>query len=201
MTAAFLLLLLLFAAPERLPAQAESRQTATQADSLLTAVSSFAPRREGSPAEGALLDWLGVRLAEMGMHAVPFDFSRSDFEHSFSRCLRVDVPGRSRDTVILAVPVDAPLDAGPGQDGSVNVALALDLLGHVRGTTPPFSLIVLFLGAEYGNTDSYPMGSTLFLRDYQPDYRAAVVYLNLREVPDRILVRGAAGASSARSGS
>lgn len=190
MTAAFLLLLLLFAAPGRLPAQAETRQPGTQAQSILNAVSSFAPRREGSPAEGALLDWIGARLAEMGMRAVPFDFSRSDFEHSFSRCLRVDVPGGSRDSLILAVPIDAPLDAGPGKDGAINVALALDLLGHLKGTTPPLSLVVLFLGAEYGDTDAYPMGSTLFLRDYQPDYRAAVVYLNLRGVPDRILVRG-----------
>ena len=90
---------------------------------------------------------------------------------------------------ILAVPIDSPPDAGPGADGSINVALALDLLDHVRGTTPPLSLVVLFLGAEYGDTDAYPMGSTLFLRDFQPDYRAVVLYLNLRGVPGRVLVR------------
>ena len=78
----------------------------------------------------------------------------------------------------------------PGEDGSINVALAVDLLARLKGTTPPLSLVVLFLGAEFGETDAYPMGSTLFLRDFQPDYRAAVLYLNLRRVPDRILVRG-----------
>ena len=60
----------------------------------------------------------------------------------------------------------------------------------MKGTTPPLGLVVLFLGAEYGDTDVYPMGSTLFLRDFQPDYRAAVLYLNLRAVPERVLVRG-----------
>jgi hypothetical protein len=34
------------------------------------------------------------------------------------------------------------------------------------------------------------MGSTLFLRDFQPDYKTAVLYLNLRAVPTRVLVRG-----------
>ena len=100
------------------------------------------------------------------------------------------MPGRSPDTLIVAVPIDAPPGGGPGEDGSINVALALDLLGHVKGTTPPLSLIVLFLGAEFGDSEAYPMGSTLFLRDYQPDHRTAVLYLNLRAVPDRVLVRG-----------
>jgi len=191
--AAFLLMILLAVSPGTPPTDAQSLQTPQGADaspeSILRDVSSFTPRQEGSPAEGALLDWIGARLAGMDMHPIPFDFSHSDFEHSFSRCLRVEVTGRSRDSLILAVPIDAPPGVSTGEDGSINVALALELLGHLRGTTPPLTLIVLFLGAEFGDTDVYPMGSTLFLRDYQPDYRAAVLYLNLRTVPDRILVR------------
>jgi hypothetical protein len=126
----------------------------------------------------------------MGMRARPFDFGRSDFEHSFSRCLEVEVTGRSPDSLIVAVPIGSPPGGAPGEDGSINVALALDLLDSVKGTTPPLGLVVLFLGAEYGETDAYPMGSNLFLRDYQPDGRAAVLYLNLRAVPGRVLVRG-----------
>ena len=190
MTAAFLLMLLLAFPPGTPPAYAQTEISDSSPESILRAVSSFSPRLEGSPAEGALLDWISARVVEMGLRAVPLDFSRSDFEHSFSRCLRVDVPGRSRDSLILAVPIDAPPAAGPHEDGSINVALALDLLGRIKSLTPPLSLVVLFLGAEFGDTDAYPMGSTLFLRDYRPDYRAAVLYLNLRAVPDRILVRG-----------
>src|SRR5271157_1800024 len=189
MIAAFLVMLL-FALTPGTPAQAQTVRVDSSPGAILRAVSSFSPRREGSPAEGALLDWVGARVAGMGMRAVPFDFSRSDFEHSFSRCLRVEVPGRSPDSLIIAVPIDAPPGSGPDEDGSINVALALDLLDHVKGSTPPLSLVVLFLGAEYGETDVYPMGSTLFLHDYQPASRAAVLYLNLHTVPDRVLVRG-----------
>ncbi|MGO9310346.1 MAG: hypothetical protein ACLQDL_15170 [Spirochaetia bacterium] len=190
MIPAFLLMLLLAISPGTPPVLAQAARVDSSPETILRAVSSFSPRREGSSAEEALLDWIGARVAGMSLHAVPFDFSSSDFEHSFSRCLRVDVPGRSPDSLIIAVPIDAP-PAGPSEgDGSINVALALDLLGRVQGTTPPLSLIVLFLGAEYGDADVYPMGSTLFLRDFQPASRAAVVYLNLRGVPDRVLVRG-----------
>jgi hypothetical protein len=126
----------------------------------------------------------------MGIPFTPFDFSQSDFQHSFSSCLRVDLRGTSRDSLIVAVPLNDPPGASPGRDGSVNVALALDLLSRAHASTPPLGLTVLFLGAEFGDTDAYPMGSTLFLRDFQPDYRAAVLYLNLLEVPTRVLVRG-----------
>ena len=159
------------------------------ADSVLTSVSSFTPRQEGSPAEGALLDWISARAAADGWHASSFDFSSSDFGHSFARCLRVEVPGRSRGTLIVAVPVDAATDAPPTQDGSVGVALAVGLLDRLKGSTPPLSVVVLFLGAELGSSDPYPMGSNLFLRTSPPDNRAAVLYLDLREMPRRVLVR------------
>ncbi len=112
-------------------------------------MSSFSPRQEGSAAEGALLDWIAARVSAEGIRAVPFDFRHSNFEHSFSRCLRVDVPGRSKDTLIVAVPVDAAPDAGPAQDGSIGVALALDLLDNLKGSRPPLSLIVLFVSVLF----------------------------------------------------
>ncbi len=187
MIVAFLLAWLLAAAP--LDAQAGAQAGDASREGILQAVSGFTPRQEGSPAERALLEWIEKRLASQGIGSTRFDFSQADVEHSFSLCLRVDIPGASRDTMILAVPLDAP-PADPGRDGSVSVALAVDLIESLHGTTPPTGLIVLFLGAEFGETDAYPMGSTLFLRDFQPDYRAALVYLNLHDVPTRVLVRG-----------
>jgi len=154
------------------------------------ALHSFYPRREGSAGEKSAVAFIEARLASLGVAFSPFDFSDSDFEHSFSTCIRVDLPGKSKDTLILAVPLDQQPDAAQDSDGSINIAVALDLIRTVHASTPPISLIVLFLGAEFGDSDIYPMGSTLFLRDFQPDYRAAVMYLNLRAVPSSILVRG-----------
>ncbi len=165
----------------------------SEKDSLvddMRVIGSFHPRLEGSEGEKRAVTFIESRLASLGVAYTPFDFSDSDFEHSFSSCVRVDIPGRVRDTLIVAVPLDQQPDAEEGKDGSVNIALALDLIRRTAHVPPSVSLTVLFLGAEFGDTDVYPMGSTLFLRDFQPDYRAAVIYLNLREVPARILVRG-----------
>lgn len=154
------------------------------------AVSRFYPRPEGSQMEKDLIAWIEARLSSLGVAYTPFDFSQSDFQHSFSSCIRVDIPGATRDAIILAVPLNSPPEAERGRDGSLNVALALDLISHAKNGPPPVSLTVLFLGAEFGETSAYPMGSTLFLRDFQPDYRAAVIYLNFRAVPSRVLMRG-----------
>ncbi len=184
-----LLLACLFASTP-LDAQAGATAPAASLGEILHAVAGFTPRREGSTAEHALLSWIEQSLAARGIRSARFDFSQAEVEHSFSTCLRVDLPGASRDTLILAVPLDAPPDSDAAADGSVAVALAVNLIESLQGGTPPTGVTVLFLGAEYGDTDVYPMGSNLFLRDFQPDYRAAVIYLNLHAVPSRVLVRG-----------
>jgi hypothetical protein len=173
-----------------LPAAAEAPLPRATLSDDLAAISRFYPRQEGSPAEKALFAWVEARLSSLSVAYSPFDFSQSDFQHSFSSCLRVDMPGRMRDTLIVAVPIDGPADGEQGQDGSLSIALALDLINAAKAGDLPISLTVLFLGAEYGDGDAYPMGSTLFLRDFQPEYRAAVLYLKLLKVPSRVLVRG-----------
>ncbi len=155
----------------------------------LAEVSSYSPRTEGSAAERDLLAMIRQRVGSEGFSVTPFDFSAADFAHSFSGCLRVDLPGSSRDTFILAVPVDSIPSAPAGGDGSINVALALDLLSRLAGTTPALSLTVLFLGAERGDGPSYPLGSTLFLRDFRPDYKAAFLYLALRDASAPVALR------------
>ena len=184
------LILLLTVFPATLHPQEAAPLSGERLRKDLEEIGSFGPRLEGSPGERRLVAWIGARLASMGIRGSSFDFSQSDFQHSFSSCIRVELKGELPDTLILAVPLDSFPGATSGNDGAVNVALALDLLGRLRKTVPRVSLTVLFLGAEFGDADPYPMGSTLFLRDFQPEYRVAVLYLNLREVPSRLLVRG-----------
>lgn len=187
----FLCLAALFCVTQgALNAGADAAEPPARLGEEVRAVSRFFPRPEGSRMEKDLVSWIETRLSSLGVGFTPFDFSQSDFQHSFSSCIRVDLPGVTRDTLILAVPLNSPPDSESGRDGSINVALALDLIARAKSGPPPVSLTVLFLGAEYGDTSVYPMGSTLFLRDFQPDYKAAVLYLNFRAVPSRVLVRG-----------
>ena len=147
------------------------------------------PRPEGSAAELGVLRQAEQRLGELGIPTRRLDFRESDRDHSFSEVLVASVAGERRDTLLLAVPLDHPAEASRDRDGSLSVALALGLLEAARARRPTLSLEVLFLGAEFGDGPQYPMGSRLFLRDYTSADPAMAMYLNLRAVPSRLLVR------------
>jgi hypothetical protein len=155
----------------------------------LAAAAAFFPRSEGSAAEAGLAAHIGARLAEVGIASARFDFGESAEGYSYSFCLSAHVEGRLSDTLIVVAPLNHRADAVPGASGDVNVALALELLRRSRERVPPVSLTVLFLGAEFGDGEGYPMGSALFLRDFQPATRVAVLYLALASGASPVLVR------------
>ncbi|MBN1837159.1 MAG: hypothetical protein JW820_14985 [Spirochaetales bacterium] len=165
------------------------------------------PRIEGSASELQLLELVEARLADLRVPYSRFGFRESDLTHSFSTCLEANLPGLLPDTLVLVAPLNHPPEASPEQDGSINTALALAILERYSREPPPLSLKVLFLGAEYGGDpildspeaeaaesdageeDDYPKGSRLFLRDFYPEHRAMVLYLNLERIPSRLQLR------------
>ncbi|MCX7029846.1 MAG: hypothetical protein NTU62_06955 [Spirochaetes bacterium] len=155
----------------------------------LAAVAAFFPRPEGSSGEAGLLAHLSARLAESGIAATRFDFDESAEGYSYSSCLSARIEGRLADTLLVVAPLNHSAGAGPGASGDINVALALELLRRSREQVPAVTLTVLFLGAEYGDGEGYPMGSALFLRDFQPTQRVAVLYLGLTTGSSPVLVR------------
>lgn len=156
----------------------------------VAAVEAFFPRSEGSSGEAALLAWLGARLAEMGIAATRFGFDESPSGYSYSSCLSARVEGRLDDTLLVVAPLNHPDGADADSSGSVNVALALELLRLARERRPEVSLVALFLGAEYGDGEGYPMGSALYLRDAAPTQApAAVLYLAMASGSAPVLVR------------
>ena len=147
----------------------------------LAAISRFLPAAGRLPrGERAPRLDRGASELPLGRRIPPSISAQSDFQHSFSSCLRVDLPGQDQ-----GHPDRRRAHRRPAGRRAGTGRLSLRRPGagpHQRGKggDPPLSLTVLFLGAEYGEGDAYPMGSTLFLRDFQPDYRTAVVYLKLR---------------------
>jgi hypothetical protein len=155
-------------------------------------IRSLYPRPEGSRGEKELLAFIEERLRTLRIPYTPLDFRESDKNHSFSSCLVADIRGELDDTLILAVPINHPAGISEELDGSINVALALSVAEHLNRETPPISVKILFLGAEYGQTGDYPMGSRLFLRDFFPDFRVMSLYLNLKRIPSRLYLRAGA---------
>jgi hypothetical protein len=152
-------------------------------------IRSLYPRPEGSRGEKELLSFIEGRLQSLRIPYSRLDFRESDKNHSFSSCLVANFRGELDDTLILAVPINHPAETSEEFDGSINVALALSVAEHLSRGIPPISVKILFLGAEYGQTGDYPMGSRLFLRDFFPDFRVMNLYLNLKRIPSRLYLR------------
>ncbi len=155
----------------------------------LRILQSIYPRNEGSENENKILDLIENRLAELKLEYVTHNFQRSEKNHSFSSYIEVTLAGNKKDTLIICAPINHSLNAANNEDGSINIALALSLLKYASSRTLPITLKVLFLGAEYGEEDFYPMGSNLFLNSFFPEYNVCVIYLNFIKIPKKIILK------------
>ncbi len=160
-----------------------------QFESDLAAIGALSPRPEGSENARRLVALLRGRLSQMRVSHRTLDFEDSEDAHSFASSLVATIEGERPDTVLLCVPIDSAPEALPGRDASIAAALALQIAERAAASRPPLTMQILFLGAEHGAGDAYPMSSRLFLRDYYPERPVLAVYLNLEARPERVLLR------------
>ncbi len=161
-------------------------------ETQIAELDAFFPRLESSENEEQLFRFVETALEEYKVPYRTFNFEESDIGHSFSRCIEVTLKGERGDTLILSVPVNHPPGIGVEQSGSINIAAALEILSQATSKTMPITLKVLFLGAEFGDEPAYPMGSRLFLENFFPHDPVTVLYLNMRRIPGRLIIRSGA---------
>ncbi len=158
----------------------------------LAFIRSLYPRLEGSKNEKTLIKYIEKELKKDKTPYTTEDFSDSDLVHSFSKNIEITIKGKIKDTLIVAIPLNHKAGLPKSRDGAINIALGMMLIREYTKTTPPISLKFLFLGAEYGDSNQYPMGSKLFLKNFDPTYKTVVLYLNMRNIPSRLYIRGGA---------
>ena len=113
-------------------------------------------------------------------------FAESEGYHSFSSYIDAEIEGRTEKNLVMVVPMDL--------SGSYGLGAALLLLEHYSATVPELNLRVIFLGAEKGDGDLYPLGSRNFLETFYPENPTAFIYLDFDELPGTIkLETGANG--------
>jgi len=151
-------------------------------------LSQLHPRWEGSYLEQDALSYIITHVNSLGLDYSTDTLSDAEGSHSFSTSLRVLIEGQREDTLLIAVPLSGPRQSDPGQDGAVNLALALDLMEIYSQNKPELTLHFLFLGAEDGEGREYPKGSRYFLSDFFPKAPTALLYLNLADIPRRLTI-------------
>lgn len=174
--------------------------TFTYADSIINDIEYFSklfPRIESSANEKQSFQYIEDKLDALGVNYTTADFQESAGYHSFSSHLDVEIEGNTSDTLITIIPVDAAGNNSDRFTGSYGLAAALQLIGHYSNNRPQLSLRFIFLGAEKGEGEAYPLGSRNFLETFFPEEPAAFIYLNFDELPSSLrLVAGANGYST-----
>lgn len=114
-------------------------------ESVLEEIRGMGARRENSPGERALLEFLESEASRRSLEAVSVPVSDFSDTHSFSRILEVRVPGKGPGVLALLVPV---FDGFSWGDGAEGIAAALELLDRLAGSPPPLEVRLAFLGAD-----------------------------------------------------
>ena len=157
------------------------------------------PRHEASAGETATRELIIDRLQRLGISFSERTFASLENAHSFSRIIEATIAGQRRDHLIIAVPLNHRYGATRAGDGSVGLALALELAAQLADSPPPLTVTLLFLGAEREPIQNYPLGSRHFLSDWVADRPTALVYLDLQQPGDKIVLDSATSAVVAPS--
>ena len=150
-----------------------------EAAHLASEISQFFPRAENSPNEKKLFKYLDDYFSNLEVEYSTLDYSQMENGHSFSRGYSVKIDGEMEDLLIIAVPLNNPENTSASRDGSISIAIALQLLDIFSKYKPSVSLEFLFLGAERGSEDIYPIGSRHYLDSYIGTISTVGIYLNV----------------------
>jgi len=145
----------------------------------LSDIEAFSDNSEGSEKEKQLVSWMTDLLETLEADYTLTDFSDARDLHSFSANLQIDIPGKVDETLIIAVPING----NPRGSGAAGIAAATTMIQYYARRVPPLTMRFLFLGAEFGPEDSYPLGSRYYLQEFYPDQPVVALYLDVASVP------------------
>lgn len=160
----------------------------------LAAIRTMAPRPAGSAAAGEVARYVESRLRAMAVPgALHFVALASRAPGEAASAIVASAPGRSDRTVALVVPLDHAPQAPPGRDGSAAIAAALHVVERASRNPLPLSLQAVFVSGDQGAAGGAAAGGaaagSALAAAGVLDGAAAVVYLNLQAIPDRLILR------------
>ncbi len=146
--------------------------------------STMYPRLENSQNEKRAFNHISEVLKK---NKISFDrIGLGGFEnfHSFSEIISAHFPADSEDEneendLYFVFPVNHPIDSQQQESGAAGLSLGLQLCRSLSGLSTSANIHVLFMGAEYGRTQEYQLGSRAFLEHYYAETPSQVIYITL----------------------
>jgi len=152
-------------------------------------ISQFFPNDENSENEKLLFTFLEDYFLEINADYSLLDYSRLERGHSFSRGYSVRIQGEINDLMVIAVSLNSSMNQRAINSESINIAIALKLLDIFHKFKPSVSLEFLFLGAERGTREIYPVGSNYYLNNYAGTIPTIALYLDISQAGELITIK------------
>jgi len=156
--------------------------------SYINTFSSFYPRSENSEGEIETVNFIENRLEDDNINYTRYELNQSDIINSGSVTIDAIIPGKSGNEIFMIFPINHSKNSIQGRDGSANLAAALFLAEELSKVDIPQSVHIVFMGAEFGSSSSYPIGTKDYLANYYPDSNSVFFYFDFQFTPDNVII-------------
>lgn len=152
-----------------------SEQTFEDFQEFLT----FLPRDEGMLYEEKAINFIRAMADELKLPVQIYSVSPSNNQaFSYSQNVEIVLSGSTENEILYLVPLNQ------SNASLLPVLLIMQELGKLD-QSPVIGARFVFLGAEFGDHDAYPMGSKSFLQTYSPNKKALFFYFDFDYPTDR----------------
>ncbi len=153
----------------------------------MNSFSTFFPLKEGSEHEKEAVRFIKKRFDSLGITYTQYAMNNAETIHSESVIIDAFFPGEKSDEIFFIIPLNST--AGSSKETySFNIASALMLAQTLQAKKLRNRVHLIFMGAEFGDDDSYPLGTAEFLNAYYPEHSSAFFYCNITGIPEKINV-------------
>ena len=151
----------------------------------MNSFSTFFPLKEGSEHEKEAIQCIKKRFDSLGITYTQYSMNNSENIHSESSIIDALFPGEKSDEIFLIIPLNSTKASAKGTY-SFNLASALMLAQTLQTKKLHNRVHLIFMGAEFGDNDSYPLGTAEYLNAYYPEHNSAFFYCNITGIPEKI---------------
>lgn len=141
--------------------------------------STMYPRTENSHNEELAFDYIRSILNRNNIEYNQIGLGGVENFHSFSSIIETHFSGTSDKDLYFVFPVNHPIETPKDESGAAGLSLALQLCKSLSKMNLPVNVHVLFMGAEYGRSEEYQLGTRAFLENYYLESPSQVIYITL----------------------
>lgn len=150
---------------------------------------SFYPHYESLEKQKKLTAYIETRLKDFGVDYSILDYSQAEGQHSFTPIIDVSIAGENPHSLFIMVPLGHTRNAKKYESGIINIQTALRVIQQFKKEKPFLSLRIVFLSNEILPAKITYQGSRYFLNQLNPETSSCFFYLNLRSIPERVVLR------------